>query len=132
VLSFQQYIRETPYETDTPVSIHAFLAQTPHPELAARAVRIAAAVKAGDISVLPEREIRLNALIPTQATVSHTKVLRYVDSALVDERSPLVVSIGHDNYLLLDGHHRVCSAALRGLHAVQCRPITPADFTTIH
>lgn len=109
MLSFQSFLRETPHETEhqTPVSVyfsHPF-EQPPFD--------VAELYTQWRDGLYPEHMVSIDlcTLIPTQAFVNNHKVMQHLHN---DHDSGAVVRRTGDKYYVIDGHHRLCRAIMRG------------------
>jgi hypothetical protein len=110
---FTQFIRESPHETDNPVSVSTYFALAPDTTWQAIAPKIIAAVKAGEL-IAQRQETPIASITPTQDTVSLTKVQKYAASGTI-ELAPGIALHTETALFLLDGHHRASADALNGL-----------------
>lgn len=121
---FQQFIKESPNETDDPVSVGQFFSLPPSLTIQPLIPDIKNAVVNGTLKTRV-MSLSLKTLIPTQRTVSLPKVKtsaeRWVNSSL-----PIVL-LDRGKNILLDGHHRVCAHLFLGKKQETFNTITAAQ-----
>jgi len=122
MLSLSAYLAESPHETDSVVNIAVYFPQhKPEVQWQPRIPDIVNAVKSGKLK--PRRmRIALKSLVPTQNTVSQTKVLTQADLPAWGSRPLVCVERGKN--ILLDGHHRACAEVVAGEASADCDVLT--------
>src|SRR6476619_4513461 len=110
---FTQFMKESPFETDHPVSVSNYFKHAADTKWQSLWPKIADAVKTGKL-LAPKQDTPIASLTPTQKTVSLTKVQKYVDTG-TRNLAPGVALHTETKLFLLDGHHRVSADALSGL-----------------
>ena len=110
---FTQYIKESPHETDNPVPVANYFSLPYDETWQELAWPITQAVRAGEL-IATRQDTPIATIIPTQATVSLTKVQKYSATGTVDLEPGLGLHT-ESGFYLLDGHHRVAADALQGL-----------------
>lgn len=108
---FQQFVAESPHETEAPVSVGQFFPLAPSLSIQPLIPDIKSAVVNGTLKTRV-MTLSLKTLIPTQRTVSLPKVKTSADR-WVNSTLPLVL-LDRGKNMLLDGHHRACAAVFLG------------------
>ena len=125
VKSFAAFLKESPHETNGPVSVAVYFPKSPDVSLQPLIPDIVTAVKSGVIKVRKQR-ITLKTLIPTQHTVSRPKILAKMEQA--KSTLPLVLLDKGGKSRLLDGHHRACADIEKGLEQGDVDTLTAAQL----
>jgi hypothetical protein len=116
MLRFLSFLHESPHETTGPVSVAAYLRKPADPSWQAHIPAIQSAIAAG--SLVPRvAQVAIADLTPSQETVSLPKIQQLADGSMSRPTLPLVLV---PQYIVLDGHHRLCADAQSG-----------AAFTTV-
>jgi hypothetical protein len=116
---------EHPHETNEPVPVTRYLPQAPNTAYQTIIPRLLEAIKNGDVLLVPD-VVQLTRLIPTQVNVSRPKVERYLHINLSGEKPAVVLQYGPD-YIIIDGHHRLCGEVLKGIVFSTVYVITQED-----
>ena len=106
MLSFRDFLCETPNETDHCVPVSLYFSQ-PFQTLPIEALPLGQPNGPGGVW----REVEIASLIPTQPFVNNLKIFTHY----VGEDFERPVIYPHANQLwIIDGHHRICRAMIRG------------------
>jgi hypothetical protein len=104
---FQQFVAESPNETEGLISVGKFFPLAPSLSIQPLIPDIKNAVASGALKTRV-MSLSLKTLIPTQRSVSMPKVKTSADR-WVNSTLPLVL-LDRGKNILLDGHHRACAA----------------------
>ena len=110
--TFQLFL-EHPNETVDAVPVTRYLAQAPQIQYQRLIPQILEDIKQNRILLVPD-VVQLTRLIPTQYNVSRPKVERYLHINLSSEKPAVVMPVGPE-YIIVDGHHRLCGEVLKGI-----------------
>lgn len=110
--SFQQYMRESPTETEGVVPIKLYLFRDLDNALSPEDVQdILAQVRSQQVKLHKDITVPIASLIPTQPTVSQPKVIAW--SLMPFLAGIPTVMMGEHGFYIIDGHHRICGAVVR-------------------